>query len=220
MHPTVTIVDYGRSNLLSVQRALEYCGAAVEYASTPEQVFAAGALVLPGVGAFADGMNLLRESGLARAVCTRARQGVPLLGICLGMQFLFDSSSEGGLTPGLGLLPGTVEAIPGHTTQGQPLRVPHIGWAPLYPAQQREGFLGSTLEAIPTKSQVYFVHGYRAMPARPTGWRTRCMAGTESVPPCSAAILPGYSFTRRKAARWASSFCARSWAAARREDRG
>ena len=78
MHPTVTIVDYGRSNLLSVQRALEYCGAAVEYASTPEQVFAAGALVLPGVGAFADGMNLLRESGLARAVCTRARQGVPL----------------------------------------------------------------------------------------------------------------------------------------------
>lgn len=166
MHPTVTIVDYGRSNLLSVQRALEYCGAAVEYASTPEQVFAAGALVLPGVGAFADGMNLLRESGLARAVCTRARQGVPLLGICLGMQFLFDSSSEGGLTPGLGLLPGTVEAIPGHTTQGQPLRVPHIGWAPLYPAQQREGFLGSTLEAIPTKSEVYFVHGYRAMPAR------------------------------------------------------
>ena len=166
MHPTVTIVDYGRSNLLSVQRALEYCGAAVEYASTPEQVSAAGALVLPGVGAFADGMNLLRESGLARAVCTRARQGVPLLGICLGMQFLFDSSSEGGLTPGLGLLPGTVEAIPGHTTQGQPLRVPHIGWAPLYPAQQRESFLGSTLEAIPTKSQVYFVHGYRAMPAR------------------------------------------------------
>ena len=59
-----------------------------------------------------------------------------------------------------------MEAIPGHTTQGQPLRVPHIGWAPLYPAQQREGFLGSTLEAIPTKSQVYFVHGYRAMPAR------------------------------------------------------
>ncbi len=120
-------------------------------------------------------MNLLRESGLARAVCTRARQGVPLLGICLGMQFLFDSSSEGGITPGLGLLPGTVEAIPGHTTQGQPLRVPHIGWAPLYPAQQREGFSGSTLEAIPVKSQVYFVHGYRAMPGRPAGghavWR-------------------------------------------------
>ena len=166
MHPTLTIVDYGRSNLLSVQRALEYCGAAVEYASTPEQVFAAGALVLPGVGAFADGMNLLRKSGLARAVCTRARQGVPLLGICLGMQFLFDSSSEGGITPGLGLLPGTVQAIPAHSTQGQPLRVPHIGWAPLYPAQQREGFSGSTLETIPAKSQVYFVHGYRAMPAR------------------------------------------------------
>lgn len=166
MHPTVTIVDYGRSNLLSVQRALEYCGATVEYASTPEQVAVAGALVLPGVGAFADGMNLLRESGLARAVCTRARQGVPLLGICLGMQFLFGSSSEGGITPGLGLLPGTVEAIPGHTTQGQPLRVPHIGWAPLYPTQQREGFWGSTLEAIPVKSQVYFVHGYQAMPAR------------------------------------------------------
>ena len=98
MHPIVTIVDYGRSNLLSVQRALEYCGATVEYASTPDQVAAAGALVLPGVGAFADGMNLLRESGLARAVCTRARQGIPLLGICLGMQFLFDSSSVLGST--------------------------------------------------------------------------------------------------------------------------
>lgn len=166
MHPTVTIVDYGRSNLLSVQRALEYCGAAVEYASTPEQVATAGALVLPGVGAFADGMNLLRESGLARAVGIRARQGVPLLGICLGMQFLFDSSSEGGLTPGLGLLPGTVEAIPGHTAQGQPLRVPHIGWSPLYPAAQRTDFSHSMLEAIGPQSQVYFVHGYRALPAR------------------------------------------------------
>lgn len=166
MHPTVTIVDYGRSNLLSVQRALEYCGATVEYAVTADEVAQADALVLPGVGAFADGMHLLRESGLARAVCARARQGVPLLGICLGMQFLFDSSSEGGLTPGLGLLPGTVEAIPAHTTQDQPLRVPHIGWAPLYPARQREGFLGSTLEAIPTESQVYFVHGYRALPTR------------------------------------------------------
>lgn len=166
MQPTVTIVDYGRSNLLSVQRALEYCGANVEYATNADEIAQAKALVLPGVGAFADGMNLLRENGLARALCVRARQGVPLLGICLGMQFLFDSSSEDGLTPGLGLLPGTVEAIPGHTTQGQPLRVPHIGWAPLYPAQERDGFSGSTLEAIAPESQVYFVHGYQALPAQ------------------------------------------------------
>ena len=88
MRPCVTIVDYGRSNLLSVQRALEACGAEVEFADTPAAVRAAGALVLPGVGAFADGMAQLRALGLAEPLCAAARAGTPLLGICLGMQML------------------------------------------------------------------------------------------------------------------------------------
>uniref|UniRef100_UPI00349E69F2 imidazole glycerol phosphate synthase subunit HisH n=1 Tax=uncultured Ruthenibacterium sp. TaxID=1905347 RepID=UPI00349E69F2 len=81
----VTVVDYGRSNLLSVRRALEYCGGQVEFAQNPTEIKQASALVLPGVGAFADGMAMLKHTGLDQAIVQQAGQGVPLLGICLGM---------------------------------------------------------------------------------------------------------------------------------------
>ena len=96
MKAQVTMIDYGRSNLLSVQRALEHCGATVVYAYNEKEVLQADALVLPGVGAFDDGMRLLRESGMAQAICEKAQKGTPLFGICLGLQMLFEHSAEGG----------------------------------------------------------------------------------------------------------------------------
>ena len=112
MRPVVTVVDYGRSNLLSVRRALEHCGADVRFAAEPGDVLRAGALVLPGVGAFADGMAQLRRQRLVEPLLQKAGEGAPLLGICLGMQMLLDSSTEGGLNQGLGLVEGTVEPLP------------------------------------------------------------------------------------------------------------
>lgn len=140
---TVTVIDYGLSNLLSVRRALEHVGASVQIADTPEALAGVGALVLPGVGAFGDGMAALAARGLAGPLRDAAADGVPLLGICLGMQMLFEESDEFGRHPGLALLPGRVEKLPDTAADGQPLRVPHVGWGPLLPPAGREEFGGA-----------------------------------------------------------------------------
>lgn len=161
MRHEVTIVDYGRSNLLSVQRALEACGACVRVAHTPEALQSAQALVLPGVGAFADGMAALRRLGLAQPLVEQAARGVPLLGICLGMQMLFGTGEEGGRTDGLGLLAGSVAPLPGRAASGEPLKTPHIGWSALLPSAYAPDALRA---ALAEDDEVYFVHGYQALP--------------------------------------------------------
>ena len=162
----VTVVDYGRSNLLSVCRALAALGAQPQLAQTPEQVRRAGALVLPGVGAFADGMAALCESGLAAPLVEKVRAGTPLLGICLGMQMLFEESSEGGAHAGLGLVPGRVQRLPAQALDGAPQPVPNIGWCALQPAGGRKDFSGTPLAGIGPGAQCYFVHSYEAKPAQ------------------------------------------------------
>ena len=165
MRPLVTIVDYGRSNLLSVQRALEACGADIQFANTPAAVCAAGALVLPGVGAFADGMAQLRALGLVEPLCDAARAGTPLLGICLGMQMLLQQSPEGGLTAGLGLIEGEVAPLPARTADGRALKVPNVGWRAL---RLTPAAGAGPLRALAGANapEVYFVHSYHALPAR------------------------------------------------------
>ena len=148
MRPVVTVVDYGRSNLLSVRRALEHCGADVRFAAEPGDVLRAGALVLPGVGAFQDGMQGLEQLGLIEPIKQKTAQGTLLLGICLGMQMLFDESEEFGLHKGLGLIPGRVVRIPDVDADGSPQRVPHISWNPLYPAGGRTDFSGTALQNV------------------------------------------------------------------------
>lgn len=130
----VTVIDYGLSNLLSVQHAFAHFGAEVQVTSSPADVLAADALVLPGVGAFQDGMQGLEQLGLIEPIKQKTAQGTLLLGICLGMQMLFDESEEFGLHKGLGLIPGHVVRIPDVDADGSPQRVPHISWNPLYPA--------------------------------------------------------------------------------------
>ncbi len=159
----VTVIDYGIGNLFSVGRALEHCGAEVTFTSDPALIARAPRLVLPGVGAFADGMKGLRERALAEPIRRYAASGRPLLGICLGMQMLATASNEFGEHEGLGLIPGRVVAVPDHTTSGMPHKIPHIGWNGLQaPAgvSWNETLLGDT----PEGTAVYLVHSYAVTP--------------------------------------------------------
>lgn len=163
----ITILDYGMCNLFSVVRAFEHSGAEVEIADDPGQVAFAEKLVVPGVGAFHDSMHEINERGFADALRRFVDTGRPLFGICVGMQILFESSEEFGEHPGLGILPGRVQAIPKIDASGaEPLRVPHIGWNHLSEPSGRD-WSGSLLDPLKGSSHaVYFVHSFVATPAR------------------------------------------------------
>lgn len=161
----ITVIDYGLSNLRSVQNAFAHCGAETLLTSSAADVRAAEALVLPGVGAFRDGMAGLERLGLVEVIRRKAVEGTPLLGICLGMQMLFDESEEFGTCPGLGLIPGRVVKIPAEDVQGNPQKVPHISWAPLFPAGGHPDFAGTVLEKVTPGQECYFIHSYEAKPA-------------------------------------------------------
>lgn len=163
MSRNVTIIDYGMGNLFSVARAFSVCGANPTIAERAEQIEAADVLVLPGVGAFRDGMNELRRRGLVDPILGHVAKGRPLLGICLGMQMLMDQSSEFGCHKGLGLVPGEVVAIPGAGSRG-PHKVPHIGWTETHACAAFQGTrLGQLFDGhrVPT---YYFVHSYNVLP--------------------------------------------------------
>jgi glutamine amidotransferase len=176
--PRLGLIDYGMGNLHSVQRAFERLGAVVEPVHDGAAMARCDALVLPGVGAFDPAMERLREGGLTTALQQACAAGQPLLGICLGLQLLFEASDEG-QAPGLGLLAGRVRALP--RTPGHP--IPHMGWAPLLSGQS-----SPLLPADEPPAWVYFVHSYAADltdPASVTAWVD--WAGT----PVTAAIWQG-----------------------------
>jgi len=160
----VALVDYGSGNIFSVTRALETQGASVTLADSPAAVRNADRLVVPGVGAFATGMGGLRERGLADAIVAFARRERPLLGICLGMQMLFEHSHEFGEHAGLGILEGEVRAIEPADSDGKALKVPHIGWSPMQPANGRT-WKDTILEDLSPGVSAYFVHSFTAVPA-------------------------------------------------------
>jgi glutamine amidotransferase len=153
--PAVAVVDYGMGNRRSVEKALEHVGARARITSDPADLRAADGLVVPGVGAFPKAMENLRELGLDELIAERLTAGAPVLGICLGMQLLFDSSVERGGAAGLGLLPGTV-------TQLQPgdRKLPHIGWNLV--RLQRESAL---TEGLPRECAFYHVHSFVPRPS-------------------------------------------------------
>ena len=160
MKPSVTVVDYGIGNLLSVTRALERCGAHVTLESSPLFIAKAERLVLPGVGAFGNGMAELRQRNLIDAVCNFAASGRPMLGICLGMQMLLDGSDEFGASAGLGLIPGWVRQLPAQTG----IKLPHIGWSALQKPGARSSWKHTILENIEPSEPMYFVHSFAPMP--------------------------------------------------------
>lgn len=151
------MIDYGASNLRSAFKAFEFVGADVKVTSNPDDVMSATRLTLPGVGAFGSGMAAIRKRGLDTAVKSAAANGIPLLGICVGMQFLFDTSDEMGLHQGLGLMPGKVIRFPENG-----LKVPHIGWNQIHHKEAHP-----LLNHVPPASYAYFVHSYHCIPQEP-----------------------------------------------------
>jgi glutamine amidotransferase len=155
----IAIVDYGMANLRSVQKAFEHVGSSAIITASPDRAAACDKLVLPGVGAFRDGMARLRETGLAQAALDHIRAGKPLLGICLGLQFLFTRSHEDGIHAGLDVFQGEIvrfEPRPG-------LKIPHMGWNQLH-------FRGNCplFRGLRDGDAVYFVHSYYAVPTDPS----------------------------------------------------
>lgn len=157
----VSIIDYGIGNLLSVRRAFEKQGSEVELVSEPREIMLAKKLVLPGVGAFKDGMEELRKRNLITVIQEYCNENRPFLGICLGMQMMLEESEEFGLTQGLCIIPGKVVRIEDISIEGVYQKVPHVGWNELYYTGKTEGTI---LKEIPGKCKMYFVHSFQAVP--------------------------------------------------------
>ncbi|MCB0874627.1 MAG: imidazole glycerol phosphate synthase subunit HisH [Solirubrobacterales bacterium] len=152
--PQLKIADYGMGNLRSVAKAFEHVGVQAAVSSDPAELAAAEGIVLPGVGAFPEAMREIGRRGIGEPIASRAAAGVPVLGICLGMQLLFESSAEHGGSSGLGLLPGTVEPL-----RAPGLKLPHIGWAHLR-LEREAGLTAGIRDGEP----FYFVHSFAAHP--------------------------------------------------------
>ena len=150
----IGIVDYGMGNLFSVRKALERLGSEYIISDKSEVLGKTDALILPGVGSFKDAMDLLNQAGLTSFLREYTAGGGYLLGICLGMQLLFEQSEENGESAGLGLLPGKIVRFPGMTEEGESYKVPHMGWNKL--AFRREAEILKGCE----EDYVYFVHSY------------------------------------------------------------
>jgi glutamine amidotransferase len=177
----VTIVDYGVGNLFSVRKALEKCGADVVLSADPDVLLKSDRLVLPGVGAFGGAISELQRLGLIEVIQKFAASGKPLLGICLGMQLLFDESEEFGLHAGLGLIPGRVVPIPRTSSDGDKLKIPHIGWASLNPSASKNSWEGTALFNIKPDDCVYFVHSFMGRPKNLSDQLANCLYGGHSI---------------------------------------
>lgn len=147
----VAIIDYDAGNIKSVQKAIEYLGEEVIITRNPEEILQASRVILPGVGAFGDAMEKLHKYHLVEVIKEVVNKGIPFLGICLGLQLLFEKSDETPGVEGLGILEGEIKRIPDYDE----LKIPHIGWNSLkYPNK------GKLYEGIAEDSYVYFVHSY------------------------------------------------------------
>jgi glutamine amidotransferase len=178
MSTRIAILDYGMGNLRSVEKALEHVGVTAIVTNDGDEVRAADGVVLPGVGAFPRAMERIRELALDELIAERREAGVPILGICLGLQLLFESSSELGGATGLGLLDGPVAEL-----EADGLKVPHIGWEPV--RWERESRLA---DGIPSETPFYFVHSFAPRPGAEAllgtaeyGARFACAAERDNV---------------------------------------
>lgn len=160
--PRIVVVDYGLGNLFNVEKGFAAVGADVLVSGEAADVESASALVLPGVGAFRDGMAGLAQRGLVAPIREAVARGKRLLGICLGMQLLMSESEEFGRSEGLALVPGRVVAL--QAASGFRAKVPHVGWNALRPTRP---WAGSVLERIEPGEEAYFVHSFAVHPDDP-----------------------------------------------------
>ena len=147
----VAIIDYDAGNIKSVEKAIQFLGKEAVITRNPEEILSATHVILPGVGAFGDAMEKLHKYGLVSVIHEVIKRNIPFIGICLGLQLLFERSEETPGVEGLGILKGEIKRIP----DKEDLKIPHIGWNSLkYPN------IGRLYEGIPEDSYVYFVHSY------------------------------------------------------------
>ena len=191
----ITIIDYGVGNLFSLSSSLSYLGLENKVSRDPEDLRKADHIILPGVGAYGDAIAKLRGSGMAEPLLDEAKAGKPIMGICLGMQLLFDKSYEYGEHQGLGLIPGVMadlkEDIPAN------LKVPHMGWNRVYPEDTPHARL--LFRGIEAGDWFYFVHSY----AMPTGACTaaRCTYGEEFTAAAAHENFMGVQFHPERSGR-------------------
>jgi glutamine amidotransferase len=184
----IAIIDYGMGNLRSVQKALEHAGAATSIVTSKDDILRADKLVLPGVGAMKPAMDKLQELGLIEPIKAFIKTGKPFLGICLGYQLLFDSSTEGGDIKGLGILPGTVERFP------STVKVPQMGWNQLSISQKNSPMF----KGIENGVSVYFCHSYYVKPKDPAIAATMTEHGLTYASSVCAGNIWGVQFHPEK----------------------
>lgn len=182
------VVDYKKGNLRSVARGLEEAGAQVAVTSDAREIERADAIVLPGVGAFTDAMNTMCELGQASAIQDAVSRDVPFLGICLGMHLMFEAGEEhapaDSLTSGLSLIPGVVRRIPRTNAEGEPFKVPHVGWNTVSVNEKESPIF----ESVSNGSFFYFTHSYIAPESNAT------VASTTHSVTFPSAVQTGNSF--------------------------
>lgn len=190
----IALVDYGMGNLRSVAKAIERCGGRVRVTSSPLDLKKCRKIVLPGVGAFPDAVKELRRKKLWEPLLEEAAKGKRLMGICLGYQLLFSSSTEGGkITQGLGLIPGKVGSFALSSMKKKGLKVPHMGWNQL--EIQKKSPL---LKGVRDKSFFYFVHSYYPVPSDRKDVLGRTRYGIPFASAVERGNLSGFQFHPEK----------------------
>ena len=158
--PRVQIIDYRLGNLFSIQQACQHVGLDAFVSASTDELSTVDGIILPGVGAYGNAMQSLRELNLIQPLKSAAADGRPLMGICLGMQLLFETSEEFGIHEGLGLISGRIQRIPDQKRDGRRLRVPNVGWNRVSFADRSD--CGSILDGVADGEFMYFVHTYCA----------------------------------------------------------
>ena len=182
----VTVIDLGIGNLMSIIRGLEHCGAKVTVTSDSKAILNSTHVVLPGDGAFKFAMQQIIAKDLLKVLTNFNKLKSNLLGICIGMQILFDESSEFGETKGLGLISGKVLPISNKTIDGKKLISPHMGWNSLYKTDHFKNWNKTLLENNKTMDEVYFIHSYMAVPSDDTHRVADCVYGGHKI---SAVVM-------------------------------
>lgn len=187
----IGIIDYGMGNIASVYNALVALGLETKFLKHPHEISQAHKLILPGVGAFPDGMARLKETGWQDSLTEAVKvKGMPLLGICLGMQLLFEEGTEYGVCPGLGWIPGKVVHL---KELGCSNQIPHVGWNDI--TIQKENVL---FQSIEDSSDFYFVHSYACVPKNPSIVSSSCDYGVSFTSSISSQNIHATQFHPEK----------------------
>ncbi len=189
----ITIIDYGLGNLRSVSKALETVGAKIELTNNPKKISQAKAIILPGVGAFYRGMENLKRLAILSALVDAVQNGIPFLGICLGLQLLFSESEEHGICQGLNIVPGKVKKITGD------VKIPHMGWNQVKLKIKNEKL--KIFEGISDESYFYFVHSYYVEPTDKNVIISTTEYGSEFVSAVHQDNVWGVQFHPEKSAK-------------------